>query len=70
MFPWVHSPSFKDHLNCGCQRDDFAARVRLAMPGDLKTHYDTLEYMKDLTFTVNPNIKKAKSIKEVIDYIN
>ncbi len=39
-------------------------------PGDLKTHYETLEYMKDLTFTVNPNIKKVTDIKEVIDYIN
>ena len=33
-------------------------------PGDIKTHYETLEHMKDLTFTVNPNIKKVDNIKE------
>ena len=36
----------------------------------LKTHYESLELMKELTFTVNPNIKKASNIEEVIDYIN
>ena len=39
-------------------------------PGNLKTHFDTLEYMKDLTFTVNSNIKKESSIEGVIKYIN
>lgn len=39
-------------------------------PGNLKTHYETLEYMKELTFTVNPNIIKVNDIKEVINYIN
>ena len=39
-------------------------------PIDLKTQYDSLEYMKELTFTVNPNIKKAKDINGVIEYIN
>lgn len=37
---------------------------------NLKTQYESLEFMKDLTFTVNPNIKKVKSIEEVIEYIN
>ena len=37
---------------------------------NFKTHYETLEYMKELTFTVNPNIVKVSDIKEVIDYIN
>ena len=37
---------------------------------NLKTQYEALNFMKDLTFTVNPNIKEVKSIKEVIDYIN
>ena len=41
----------------------------LPKPGDLKTQYDSLEYMKDLTFTVNPNIKKVKDINEVIEYV-
>lgn len=35
----------------------------------LKTHYDTLVYMKKLGFTVNPNIERASSIKEVLSYI-
>jgi len=37
---------------------------------NLKTQYDSLEFMKKLTLTVNPNIKKVNNIKEVIDYIN
>ena len=32
----------------------------------IKTHYETLEYMKELTFTVNPNIIKVSDIKDVI----
>lgn len=38
--------------------------------GEFKTHYETLEYMKELTFTVNPNIIKVNDINEVINYIN
>ena len=37
---------------------------------NLKTQYDSLEFMKKLTLTVNPNIKKVNDMKEVIDYIN
>ena len=37
---------------------------------NLKTQYESLEFMKKLTLTVNPNIKKVNDIKEVIDYIN
>lgn len=37
---------------------------------NLKTQYESLEFMKELTLTVNPNIKKVNDIKEVIDYIN
>ena len=37
---------------------------------NLKTQFDSLEFMKELTLTVNPNIKKVKDIKEVIEYIN
>lgn len=36
----------------------------------IKTHYESLEFMKELTFTVNPNIVKVSNIKEVLDYIN
>ncbi len=35
----------------------------------LKTHYETLQYMKKLGFLVNPNIKLCKNIDEVINYI-
>lgn len=44
----------------------------LPRPNDfgLKTHYESLEFMKELTFTVNKNIKKVSSIDGVIEYIN
>lgn len=42
----------------------------LPKPEGIKTQYDSLEYMRDLTFTVNNNIKKVKDINEVIEYIN
>ena len=41
----------------------------LPVNGEFKTHYETLEYMKELTFTVNPNIIKVSDIKDVINYI-
>lgn len=31
-------------------------------------HYDSLMYLKELGFKVNPNIRKCKNSKEVIDY--
>lgn len=37
---------------------------------NLKTQYESLRFMKDLNFTVNPNIKKVSDIKGVIEYIN
>ena len=43
----------------------------MPVPGNnIKTQKDALDYMKELTFTVNPNIKKVNTIKEVLDYIN
>lgn len=36
----------------------------------VKTQFDAIEYMKGLTFTTNPNIIYAKSIKEVVEYIS
>ena len=33
------------------------------------SQYDALEYMKSLTFTVNPHIKRLNSILEVIEYL-
>ena len=36
---------------------------------DFKTHYESLEYMKELGFKVNPNAKLCKNISDVLDYI-
>ena len=36
---------------------------------NIKTQEDALNYMKKLTFAVNPNIKKVKNIDELIEYI-
>lgn len=35
---------------------------------DIKTHEETLLYLKKLGFNLNPNFKKCKSIEEAIDY--
>ena len=37
---------------------------------NIKTQEEALNYMKDLTFTVNPKIKKVNNIKEVLEYID
>ena len=37
---------------------------------NLKNQEEALEFMKKLTLTVNPNIKRANNIKEVLEYIN
>lgn len=37
---------------------------------NIKSHYETLNFMKELGFVVNSNIKKANNITEVVDYIN
>lgn len=34
-----------------------------------KTHYESLQYMKKIGLTVNPNIKLCKNINEVIEFI-
>ncbi len=35
-----------------------------------KTHYESLMYMKELGFVVNPNIKLCKNVDEVLSYIS
>lgn len=40
-----------------------------AIKYNLDTHYKSLEYMKELKFVVNPYIKIAKNIDEVLEYI-
>ena len=37
---------------------------------NIKTHFDSLEFMKKIGFTINPNIIHANNIDEVIEYIN
>ena len=37
---------------------------------DLKTHYDSLEFMKSLTFCVNKEIRKCFNLQEVKKYID
>ena len=48
----------------------FMYHIPLPKNYDLKTQAESLEFMKDLTFTVNPNIKKVNDIESVIEYIN
>lgn len=36
---------------------------------NLNTHYESLGFMKDLTFTVNPNIIKVNDVNDVLEYI-
>ena len=48
----------------------FMYHIPLPSNYNLKTQYESLEFMKDLTFTVNPNIKKVKDIEGVVEYIN
>ena len=37
---------------------------------NLKTQFESLEFMKDLTFTVNPNITKVDNLEDLLKYIN
>lgn len=37
---------------------------------NLKTQYESLEFMKDLTLTINPNITKVESIDDLLKYID
>ena len=50
--------------------DAFLYHLPNASDYNVKTQYDSLNFMKKLTFIVNPNIKHAKNINEVIEYIN
>lgn len=35
----------------------------------IHTHYEALEFMRDLGFVVNKNIRKVKNVKEMLEYI-
>lgn len=36
----------------------------------IDSHFESLNYMKKLTFIVNPNIKKVSNVDEILEYIN
>lgn len=36
----------------------------------IDSHFESLNYMKELTFIVNPNIKKVSNVDEILEYIN
>ncbi len=48
----------------------FLYHIPNAIDYDIHSQKDCLDYMKELTFTVNPNITHAKNIEEVIEYIS
>lgn len=50
--------------------DAFLYHMPLANNYSVNSQYEALEYMKRLTFIVNPNIKRALNIEEVIEYVN
>lgn len=50
--------------------DAFLYHLPEALKYDINNHYDSLEYMKELTFVVNPNIKKVDSAEGILEYIN
>lgn len=49
--------------------DTFLYHLPNAKDYDIHYQYDALNFMKNLGFVVNPNIKRASSIKEVLEYI-
>ncbi len=48
----------------------FMYHIPSPMTYDIHSQVDALNYMKELTFTVNPNIKHAKNVEEVVEYIS
>lgn len=42
--------------------------VSESLPNPPDTHYDSIQYMKNLGFKTNPNIKLCKNVKEAIEY--
>ena len=50
--------------------DAFLYHLPDAQKYDINTHYSSLEYMKELTFIVNPNIKKVNNVDGILEYID
>ena len=48
--------------------DSFLYHLPNASDFSINTHYDALMFLKKLGFVVNPNIKKVKNIKELLEY--
>lgn len=49
--------------------DCFIYHLPNSLDYNLHTHHESLEYMKKLGLTVNPNTKKVNNIEELLDYI-
>ena len=50
--------------------DSFLYHLPEALKYGIHSHYEALQYMKSLGFTVNPNIKIFDNINDVIEFIN
>ncbi len=50
--------------------DAFLYHLPDALDYGITTHYEALDYMRKLTFIVNPNIIKVNSVQGIIDYID
>lgn len=50
--------------------DCFLYHLPNAIDYSLNSHYEALEFIKELGFIVNPNIKKVKNIEELLEYVN
>lgn len=50
--------------------DNFSYQLPEPEKYGIKTHEEALNYIKKLGFVVNPNIKKVKSIDELLEYVN
>ena len=50
--------------------DAFLYHLPEAQKYDINSHYSSLEYMKELTFIVNTNIKKVNSVEGILEYID
>ena len=50
--------------------DAFLYHLPLSSNYGIHTHYEALEYMKELTFIVNPNIKKVNTVDGILEYLD
>jgi DNA ligase (NAD+) len=48
----------------------FAYQIGYMQGMEISTQWETLQLLKEWGFTVNPNIKRAKNLDEVMEYIN